>query len=152
MAVMPREKPSSKLPPYSPLHEPLLAFTTSTGAEGLDSHPLRGLLRHGPYSRTVLGRYTPTVRIATVGPGASRQQVAELITSLENPHKATDRTDYVPDWPGFHDVFGVAVSRAQDPAAHIVWPDDPSRLDGATPSERSIATISSENVLCNMRV
>jgi hypothetical protein len=135
-AVTEGPKPSSKLPPYSPLHEPLLAFTSSTGAEGTDSHPLRGLLRHGPYSRTVLGRYTPTVRIATVGPVSSQRQVAGLISSLKEPHRATDRTDYVPDWPGFQDVFGVAISRAEDPAAHIIWPEDPGSLDGATPSER----------------
>lgn len=129
-------KPSSKLPPYAPLQEPLLSFTTSAGTEGTDAHPLRGLLRHGPYSRTALGRYTQTIRIATVGPASSRRLVTDLLTSLQERQQPTDRTDYVPEWPGFEDVFGVTLARATDPAAHLSWPEDLSRFEGATQTER----------------
>lgn len=129
-------RPSSKLPPYAPLQEPLLAFTTSAGTEGTDSHPLRGLLRHGPYSRTAFGKYMPTIRIATVGPASSRRQVADLLSSLQERQQPTDRRDYVPEWPGFQDVFGVALAHATDSAAHVSWPEDLSHFDGGTASER----------------
>src|SRR5690606_22616253 len=48
------------LPPYSPLPEPMLSFESGSR---FDSHPLRGLMTHGPYTRTSLAAYTPTVRV-----------------------------------------------------------------------------------------
>lgn len=128
---------SSKLPPYSPLHEPLLAFTTSTGGQALDSHPLRGLVEHGPYSRTSLAAFTPTIRLATVGPPSSRRLVAGLIQSLSGQQHPSDRRDYVPAYPGFRRLFGVDLELARDPEAHIPLPESLDVHEGMTPSRQA---------------
>ena len=113
------------LPPYSPLPEPMLNF--QSGGR-FDSHPLRGLVAHGPYTRTSLAAYTPTVRVATVGPQSSRGSVRGLIQGLRQQYRPTDRAEYVPEYPGFAALFGVDIALADDASAHIAWPESLGQL------------------------
>ena len=69
----------SKLPPFTLLDEPDLAFSPSDATK-VDVHPLRGLLNFGPYSKGSFGGYTSRIRIATVGPeSAFRQRGAKIV-------------------------------------------------------------------------
>ncbi|KIP94533.1 nuclease PIN [Pseudomonas fluorescens] len=119
---------SSKLPPFKLLSEPLLSFSPSDSQE-VDEHPLRGLLNYGPYSKGSFGGYTAQIRIATVGPMAAFRRRGDLMASLRNSHRPTDRAEYVPGYPGFEELFHVGLVSA--PAtAHIKWPDSLSQLPG----------------------
>lgn len=119
---------ASKLPPFTLLDEPLLSFCPSD-PEQVDVHPLRGLVNYGPYSKGSFGGYTSKVRIATVGPESAFRRRGELMASLRNSHRPTDRSEYVPPYPGFETLFRVKLEAAPRDA-HIKWPDSLSQLPG----------------------
>jgi hypothetical protein len=105
----------AKLPPYSSLAEPLLAFS-SVAAGGYGPHPLRGLVEHGPFSATSFSSLTSGVRIAIVGPESGKRARRTLLTSLRERLEPTDRKDYLPAYPGFESIFRVGVVPASSEA------------------------------------
>ena len=119
---------SSRLPPFSLLDEPLLAFSPSDPAQE-SVHPLRGLLNYGPFSKGSFGGYTPKIRIATVGPMGAFKRRGSLMSSLRDQHKPSDRAEYVPPYPGFEALFRVTLESATG-AAHVRWPDNLEDLGG----------------------
>ncbi|HCL3966293.1 argonaute/piwi family protein [Pseudomonas aeruginosa] len=119
---------ASKLPPFTLLDEPLLCFSPSD-AEQVDVHPLRGLVNFGPYSKGSFGGYTSQIRIATVGPESAFKRRGELMASLRNSYQPSDRSEYVPPYPGFEALFGVRLESARG-GAHIKWPDSLNQLSG----------------------
>ncbi|WP_198355222.1 argonaute/piwi family protein [Sphingomonas sp. MA1305] len=48
---------------------------------------------------------------------------------LRNMHRPSDRTEYVPEYPGFERLFHVALDPAAA-SAHIKWPDELDQLPG----------------------
>jgi hypothetical protein len=119
----------TKLPPFTLLDEPLLTFSPSDAAQ-VDVHPLRGLANFGPYSKGAFGGYTPRVRIATVGPASAFHRRGELMLSLRKSHPPSDRSEYVPEYPGFEALFHVALEAAPRSNAHIKWPEQLHQLPG----------------------
>lgn len=119
---------ASRLPPFTLLDEPQLAFSPSDTRK-VDVHPLRGLLNFGPYSQDSFGGYTPRIRIATVGPASAFKRRGELMTSLRRSYQPSDRSEYVPPYPGFEALLGVKLDAAPG-GAHIKWPDSLSQLPG----------------------
>jgi hypothetical protein len=130
---MPGDYTAAKLPPFTLLDEPLLAFA-SHKRESTHLHPLLGLARFGPYTNSAFKPYTPALRVATIGPVRGRQQVGDLMKDLRMAHEPGDRKEYVPRYPGFEQIFGVPLVAANR-AAHIQWPDDLSSLGTADPPE-----------------
>ncbi|MEG5266834.1 nuclease PIN [Pseudomonas sp. JDS28PS106] len=126
---MPSSPQASRLPPFTLLSEPLLTFSPSDPQQ-VDEHPLRGLLNYGPFSKGSFGGYTAQVRIATIGPEGAFKQRGDLMASLRNPHRPTERTEYVPAYPGFEELFHVALVSAPA-SAHIKWPDSLSQMPGS---------------------
>ena len=126
---------AANLPPFSVLDEPLLGFSADDQRER-DIHPLRGLRRFGAYTQASFKSYTPQLRIATVGPVSGRVHVGNLIRTLREQHKPSDRAEYVPKFPGFESLFGVPLIAA--PAGtHIKWPDSIGDLGrGDSPEAR----------------
>lgn len=118
---------ASKLPPFTLLDEPLLSFSPSDATQ-VDIHPLRGLVNFGPYSKGSFGGYTSQVRIATVGPESAFKRRGDLMASLRGSYQPSDRSEYVPPYPGFERLFGVQLEAAR--GAHIKWPDLLSQLPG----------------------
>lgn len=115
----------TRLPPFTLLDEPQLSFSPSDVAQ-VDVHPLRGLLNFGPYSKGSFGNYTSRVRIATVGPKSAFHRRGDLMRLLLDVHRPSDRSEYVPEYPGFERLFHVGLESA--PAvAHVKWPE---QLDG----------------------
>lgn len=119
---------ASKFPPFTLLDEPLLSFSPSNASE-VDVHPLRGLVNFGPYSKSSFGGYTSRIRIATVGPESAFKRRGELMASLRNSHQPSDRSEYVPAYPGFEALFRVTLEAAPR-EAHIKWPDALNQLPG----------------------
>lgn len=116
---------ASRLPPFSLLDEPLLTFNPDDTS--VDVNPLRGLDRHGAYSRSAFVSYTPSLRIATLGPASGWGKLRTLVNTLRSSHEPSDRKEYVPAFRGFERVFGIPLVAATA-EAHIKWPDDLSSL------------------------
>lgn len=119
---------ASRLPPFTLLDEPLLSFSPSDPKQ-VDVHPLRGLMNYGPYSKGSFGGYTSQVRIATVGPDSAFRRRGELMASLRGAYQPSDRSEYVPPYPGFEALFRVKLESARG-GAHIRWPDFLNQLPG----------------------
>ena len=102
----------NKLPAYAALREPLLVF----GNAGADAHPLRGLARYGPFTRSSFGTHTPKVRLSVSGPPSGRELRRSLLTNLRSVLLASDRKDFVPDYPSFENLFGVQIVPASPEA------------------------------------
>lgn len=118
----------SKMPPFALLEEPLLVFSP-TDQTHVDVHPLRGLVKFGPYSKDSFGKYASKIRIATVGPESAFKQRGALMASLKGSHRPTDRSEYVPQYPGFERLYRVSLESAP-PEAHVKWPNDLDQLPG----------------------
>lgn len=112
---------AAKLPPFQLLEEPVLSFSPDDD-RARDLHPLRGLVRFGPFSKRSFGSYTPQLRVAWIAPRAGWENVIALMRLIQQQHNPTDRREYVPTYPGFEQIFGVPVHAAAA-SARISWPD-----------------------------
>lgn len=124
----------SKLPPFTLLDEPFLSFAPNDCQ--VDEHPLRGLVKFGPFSKGSFAGYTPRIRIATVGPASTFMRRGELMKELLRSHDAAERKEYVPRYPGFQSLFHVELVSAPSDA-HVKWPEAIGQLPGdGTPEQR----------------
>lgn len=96
---------TSQIAPHVCLSEPMLAFHPERASDR-DIHPLRGLLRFGPYSSSS-GLVASPIRVATIAPASESKLLYGFLKELNLASKASERVDYLPDWPGFHGVFGI---------------------------------------------
>ncbi len=94
---------SSEIFPHACLQEPKLAFHPDRVSDH-DIHPLRGLIRFGPYSS---GLVPDPIRIATISPANESRRLFDFMKQLNSTARATERIDYLPDWPGFKTIFGL---------------------------------------------
>ena len=129
-----------RLAPYTPLDEPLLAFSSSDPSI-VDTHPLRGLTSHGPYTRNSLASGTDRVRIAIVGPDAGKAGPRHVLNNVRGPQRPSDRLDYVPPYPGFKELFGIPLVPAAD-TAQLTWPNRLEELGSGSPTDRVRRAIS----------
>ncbi|WP_422758475.1 argonaute/piwi family protein [Paenarthrobacter sp. C1] len=134
----------SKLPPYRVLDEPTLAFDSSD-KNAVMVHPLRGLLRYGPYSKNVHALLGKTIRIATIGPPGAYDRIGHLFGELSQPQKAQERRDYLPDYPGMSSAFGLDIAPAAAPL-HATLPADlqdlaPKKFSGESLAEALLAVL-----------
>jgi hypothetical protein len=90
------------------LPEPSLAFHPVRTSDR-EVHPLRGLLRFGPHSS---GWIPDPIRVATIAPAGESPRLYAFMKELHSSSKSTERKDYLQDWPGFHEVFGVHMRAA----------------------------------------
>lgn len=88
--------------------EPLLAFHPERISDR-HIHPLRGLIQFGPYSS---GMLPDPIRVATIAPHGDSQRLYDFMRQLHSPAKPNERRDYLPQWPGFHSVFGIRMVAA----------------------------------------
>ena len=93
---------SYKFSPHICFPEPLLSFSPED-PRATDTHPLRGLIKHGPYSS---GFALGSIRVATIAPECDAGNLYNFMKELKHPSLPTERKDYLPDWPGFSTVFG----------------------------------------------
>jgi hypothetical protein len=105
---------SSLLAPHVWLPEPKLAFHADRVADRA-IHPLLGLQRFGPYSS---GLIPNPIRVATLAPAGEGRMLYGFMRELNSSARATERKEYLPNWPGFHSVFGLHM-RAAGGACHV---------------------------------
>lgn len=94
---------SSQIAPHIALAEPKLAFHPDRPSDR-DIHPLRGLLRFGPYSN---GLILDPIRVATIAPAGGSARLYAFMSELNSERQPAERRDYLPAWPGFQRVFGL---------------------------------------------
>lgn len=99
---------TSEIAPHLCFPEPKLAFHPERMLDR-DIHPLRGLLRFGPYSA---GLVPDPIRVATIAPFAESERLFAFVRELNASCKPTERREYLPGWPGFHRVFGLHMRAA----------------------------------------
>ena len=113
---------SSEISPHLFFPEAKLAFHPDRASD-VDLHPLRGLLRFGPYSS---GLVPDPIRIATIAPARQGNRLYGFMKELAFQYKPTERKDYLPPWPGFRKAFNLDM-RGAVKDCHIELDD---RLDG----------------------
>lgn len=94
---------TSQIAPHVWLPEPLLAFHPDRSADR-EAHPLRGLIRFGPYSK---GLVPDPIRVATIAPHGESKRLYDFMKELSAPARPRERKDYLPEWPGFRNVFNL---------------------------------------------
>lgn len=99
---------TSEISPHIWLPEPMLSFHPDRSSDQ-EIHPLRGLLRFGPHSK---GLVPGPIRVATIAPSADARHLYEFMKEINSPARPTERKDYLPEWPGFHRVFGLHMQGA----------------------------------------
>ena len=116
---------SFALPSHSLVREPKLLFHPDRSND-TDIHPLKGLLRYGPYSRSLINSVLDPIRVGLVVPPHTRGVIKHLLQELESPQEPQERKKYLSPYPGFAKVFGLRVVHAP-PSAWIQLPDE---IDG----------------------
>jgi hypothetical protein len=99
----------SRLQHHISLSEPKLLFHTDRRSD-TDIHPLRGLLRFGPYSRGLL--VPDPIRVATIAPQGESGRLYGFMRELNRQFKPGERRSYLLEWPGFQQAFGVRMTAA----------------------------------------
>lgn len=110
---------TESIAPHLHFPESRLAFHPDRSSD-TDIHPLRGLVRFGPQSS---GLVPDPVRVATIAPAKDAQRLYTFMAELRAPHRPRERTDYLPRWPGFHEVFGIRMQAAAKPC-HITLDEE----------------------------
>jgi hypothetical protein len=106
-----------ELPGYTFLPEAELVFFD----DQLDKHPLRGLMRHGPYTRKF---NTPaSLRFALMAPQDDLHHLHSLVRELQGKATTRDARNYYPDYPGFEAVFRIPIAPTPQPLT-LHFPDD----------------------------
>lgn len=91
----------TSLPAYSMLSEPDLLFN---GGE-TDPHPLRGLVRYGPYSAAL--SYPGQVRLAYLAPAQHLHKLDAIVSELQGCAVPQEALNYYLKYDGFQKVFRV---------------------------------------------
>lgn len=90
------------------LPEPELLFHPDRPQE-IEVHPLRGLLRFGPYSRSLIQSVVDPIRVGIVAPSGGAIIIQRLLEELGRHHFPKERKAYLQEFPGFTRVFRVNV-------------------------------------------
>lgn len=112
-----------QFPDYIELPEPQLRFNPYDDS-AIDPHPLRGLMRFGPFGNAILEAVPPAIRVAAIVPAGDTGKAARLVADLERPQRAQERPAYLPNFPGFSKVFRRDLA-APDPVVEM-----PTSVDG----------------------
>src|SRR5258708_476319 len=105
---------TSQIDPHILLAEAKLAFHPYRQSDR-DIHPLRGLIRFGPHSS---GSVPAPMRVATIAPAGDAERLYAFMNELKVAASPRERREYLPQWPGFHGVFGIHL-RAAPRHCHI---------------------------------
>lgn len=121
---------SSEIFPHLWFPEPRLAFHPSR-TEDADIHPLRGLLRFGPYSA---GLVPDPIRVATIAPAGEAERLFDFMKELNSSYSPRERKKYLQTWPGFSGAFKLRMVGAER-GCHLQLPQalDGELLDSPTP-------------------
>lgn len=96
------------LPEYNQAGEPLLSFHPERSSDA-DIHPLRGLLKFGPYGQNTMAAIRGPIRLAVICPKGYLPKVEKFLNGLNNQYETRHKPEYTPDFPGVASAFRVNV-------------------------------------------
>ena len=100
------------------LREPVLRF-----GDGLDTHPLRGLLAHGPAELRMPSLPDPELRLAIVAPRHVDESLQGLLHELVQGHERVEtREDYLSPFPGFERAFRLRLRLGTTAGGRVLFP------------------------------
>jgi hypothetical protein len=105
-----------QLPSHAVFPEPRLRFAGDPN-HAVDVHPLRGLLQFGPFSRDKLSAVSNPIRLAVIAPHGGVKRIAALVNELGQRHQPRERRNYLQEFPGFGQVFGVQLALPNGPTS-----------------------------------
>jgi hypothetical protein len=135
---------SSEIEPHIWFPESKLSFHPER-ANDVDMHPLRGLLRFGPYSS---GLVPDPIRVATIVPSGEGDRLYKFMKELSAEFEPTERRGYLPKWPGFRRAFSIGMTGASKDC-HIEF--DP-RLEGEMHESASPHVVLTERLIRAIQV
>jgi hypothetical protein len=100
--------PQYVLPSYELVPEPALLFHPDRDGD-TDVHPLRGLLRFGPYSRKMPLSAPDPVRLAVICPERALMKVQALVGELQARQSPRERKNYLLSYEGFSKIYGIGL-------------------------------------------
>lgn len=110
------------------LPEPALLFA----GKKTETHPLRGLIASGPYSRD-LG-FPAQVRLAYLAPADRMNRIEAIVGEMQRKAQVKEAANYYFEYPGFQSVFRVPLVAAND-VLKFSPPDECARLAQAQNGE-----------------
>ena len=137
------------LPGHVVLDEPRLRFG-SNHPRDTDIHPMRGLLRFGPYSKDKLAAVPNPIRIAMIAPADETERLTNQIREIEQVHQPRERKSYLPSFPGFEKIFGVQLARG-GAGTSIELPSDLAAQMAASPKPHIVLAQALTRALFAMR-
>jgi hypothetical protein len=99
---------TGQIAPHITFPEAKLSFHPERLSD-VDTHPLRGLLRFGPYSS---GLIPDPIRVATISPAGEAHRLFSFMKELNAEYDPTERKEYLPKWPGFRRAFNLEMRGA----------------------------------------
>lgn len=119
--------------PHMWLPEPQLSFHPDRSTDR-ESHPLRGLQKFGPHSASLV---PDPIRVATLAPAGESARLYDFMRELKARYAPKERIEYLPEWPGFHGIFGVHM-RAAGSACHVELDDRIESEFGNSPKPHTV--------------
>ena len=104
--------PPPVFPSYDRVIEPDLLFHPDRN-EDRSPHPLLGLTKFGPYSRSTVNSVLDPIRVAVIAPHAGLQEVDRLFAEFARRHFPKERKNYLPEYLGFSRIFGINIVRSE---------------------------------------
>jgi hypothetical protein len=129
----------ARLADHIQLPEPQLRFAAGQ-PDAVDVHPLRGLLTFGAHSAVMLAPLLPAARIALIAPRADQGRVMSVFQQLRSPASAGTHR-YVPDYPGFTQVYGADLVPADDHVHVWIENDHDARITEAADPQAALAAM-----------
>ena len=104
---------NSHIVAYQNIPEPFLTFSPEDDS-CIDIHPLKGLVKYGPYNQKIISKAFNKIRVATIGPIGTKKIILDLINRLKAWHFPKERKQYLIDYPGFQQVFKKDIVISED--------------------------------------
>jgi hypothetical protein len=104
--------PTPIFPSHGRVIEPDLLFHPDRN-EDRSSHPLLGLTKFGPYSRSTVNSVLDPIRVAVIAPHAGLREIDRLFAEFGRRHVPKERKNYLPEYLGFSRIFGINIVRSE---------------------------------------
>jgi len=96
------------LPEYDSAIEPSLSFHPERLSD-TEIHPLRGILKFGPYGQNSMAAIRGPIRLSVICPKGYLNKVQEFISGLHKSYETNHKPEYTPNFPGMTTAFRVNV-------------------------------------------
>ena len=114
------------------LSEPRLLFSNRQGSRTVtDTHPIRGVVMNRPYDFPLTSRgFLSAIKVAIVCPRKDAHTLASYLANAQSVHKPRNtEKDYLIDYPGFQQAYGLPLNVPQPADAGWVTCPQPTETD-----------------------